>query len=240
MAYRGHHSGNQDFPVGSRLRPSIVTVALLISLVAPLQSAIASTESATPTSSGVPSPSPTVKAASTTTATPTATPTPKPTPKPTATKKVSKKSTKKKVRITPSPKPVWPPKGFIVNGDVYAKVPTSKELVGIISAQRSLALQIKKCTDFICGAIQVASATGCTWWEANSNIFGGDGIKLGALSTAHAVTVPREIKTIISISPESAVNGGRAKFTSVICHRDKRDTSVPTVKYEKVESAVTP
>ncbi|CAB4337606.1 unannotated protein [freshwater metagenome] len=224
MAYRGHNSGNQNLPVGSRLRPSIVTVALLISLVAPLQPAIAATESATPTSSGVPSASPTAK----------------PTPKPTATKKAPKKSTKKKVRITPSPKPVWPPKGFIVNGDVYAKVPTSKELVGIISAQRSLALQIKKCTDSICGAIQVASATGCMWWEANSNIFGGDGIKLGTLTTAHAVTVPREIKTIISISPESAANGGRAKFTSVICHRDKRDTSVPTVKYEKVESAVTP
>jgi hypothetical protein len=210
----------------------IIAAALLFSFVAPLQPAMAATESATPTSSGAPS------------ASPTATPTSKPTPKPTATKKAPKKSTKKKVRITPSPKPVWPPKGFIVNrdvnGDVYAKVPTSKELVGIISAQRSLALQIKKCTDFICGAIQVASATGCTWWEANSNIFGGDGVKLGTLTTAHAVTVPREIKTIISISPESATNGGRAKFTSVICHREKRDTSVPTVKYEKVESVVTP
>ena len=236
MAYRGNNSGNQNLPVGSRLRPSILAAALLISLVAPLQPAIAATESATPTSSGVPSASPTAKA----TSIPTATPTAKPTPKPTATKKAPKKSTKKKVRITPSPKPVWPPKGFIVNGDVYAKVPTSKELVGIISAQRSLALQIKKCTDFICGAIQVASATGCTWWEANSNIFGGDGVKLGTLTTAHAVTVPREIKTIISISPESAVNGGRAKFTSVICHREKRDTNVPIVKYEKVESVLTP
>ena len=232
MAYRGNNSRDPNLPVGSRLRPLILAAALLISLVAPLQPAIAATESATPTSSGAPSASPTAKA--------TSTPTAKPTAKPTATKKAPKKSTKKKVRITPSPKPVWPPKGFIVNGDVYAKVPTSKELVGIISAQRSLALQIKKCTDFICGAIQVASATGCMWWEANSNIFGGDGVKLGTLTTAHAVTVPREIKTIISISPESAANGGRAKFTSVICHREKRDTNVPIVKYEKVESVVTP
>lgn len=223
--------------MGSRLRPSILATALLISLIAPLQPVVAATESATPTSSSTPNVSPTV----------TSTPTAKPTPKPTVTKKAPqktpKKSTKKKL-ITPSPKPVWPPKGFIVNrdvnGDVYAKVPTSKELVGIISAQRSLATQIKKCTDFICGAIQVASATGCVWWEAKSKVFNGAGVELGALTSAHSTTQPREIKTIITVSPEPATYGGRAKFISVICHRDKRDTNFPIVRYDKIENSVTP
>jgi hypothetical protein len=223
--------------MGSRLRPSILATALLISLIAPLQPVVAATESATPTSSSTPNVSPTV----------TSTPTAKPTPKPTVTKKAPqktpKKSTKKKL-ITPSPKPVWSPKGFIVNrdvnGDVYAKVPTSKELVGIISAQRSLATQIKKCTDFICGAIQVASATGCVWWEAKSKVFNGAGVELGALTSAHSTTQPREIKTIITVSPEPATYGGRAKFISVICHRDKRDTNFPIVRYDKIENSVTP
>jgi hypothetical protein len=221
--------------MGSRLRPSILATVLLISLISPLQPVVAATESATPTSSSTPSSSK-PSASPTVTSTPTAKPTPKPTPKPTV--------TKKKKLITPSPKPVWPPKGFIVNrdvnGDVYAKVPTSKELVGIISAQRSLATQIKKCTDFICGAIQVASATGCIWWEAKSKVFNGAGVELGALTSAHSVTQPREIKTIITVSPEPATYGGRAKFISVICHREKRDTNFPIVRYDKIENAVTP
>ncbi|MTA01968.1 MAG: hypothetical protein F2578_01370 [Actinobacteria bacterium] len=211
-----------------------LVTALFFSISAPLQAGVAAADTATPTSAptSAPTSTPTVKA--------TTSPTVKATPKPTATKKVPKKSTKKKVRVTPSPKPVWPPKGFIVNGEVYAKVPTSKELIGIISAQRALSTQIKNCTDFICGAIQVASATGCTWWEANSDVFNGAGLKLGTLTTSHALTLPKEIKTIISISPESAAAGGRAKFTSVICHREKRDTSVPIVRYQKIETSVSP
>jgi hypothetical protein len=216
----------------------VLVATLLLALTAPLQTGVAAADTATATSTPTTAPTtaPTVKA--------TTSPTVKATPKPTATKKVPKKVTKKKVRITPSPKPVWPPKGFIVNrdvnGDVYAKVPTSKELVGIISAQRSLATQIKKCTDFICGAIQVASATGCVWWEAKSKVFNGAGVELGALTSAHSTTQPREIKTIITVSPEPATYGGRAKFISVICHRDKRDTNFPIVRYDKIENSVTP
>lgn len=252
--------------MGSRLKRLVLVAIVLFSLTAPLQPVSAATNTAKPTPKATPKatakatakptpkatvvPSkkptakptakPTVSPTKKVTTTPTVKPTTKPTPKPTVKKSVPKKRTKKKVRVTPSPKPVWPPKGFIVNGDVYAKVPTSKELVGIISAQRTLSTQIKSCTDFICGAIQVASETGCIWWEASSEIFNGAGVKLGALTTSHGPTAPREIKTIISVSPESANNGGRAKFTSVICHREQRDASTPLVKYEKVESVVTP
>jgi hypothetical protein len=46
----------------------------------------------------------------------------------------------KKATITPSPSPVWPPKGFIKSkdGNTYAKIPTPKELVGLASNDKKL------------------------------------------------------------------------------------------------------
>jgi len=46
----------------------------------------------------------------------------------------------KKAKITPSPSPVWPPKGFIKSkdGNTYAKIPTPKELVGLASNDKKL------------------------------------------------------------------------------------------------------
>jgi hypothetical protein len=46
----------------------------------------------------------------------------------------------KKAKITPSPSPAWPPKGFIKSkdGNTFAKIPTSKELVGLASNDKVL------------------------------------------------------------------------------------------------------
>ena len=55
---------------------------------------------------------------------------------------------KPKVLISPSPK--WPPAGFAFESGVYARVPTSKQLVSAISAKRSLANQVKNCKKFVC------------------------------------------------------------------------------------------
>ena len=161
--------------------------------------------------------------------------TPKATAKPKVTKKpVVKKKKRAKVRVTPSPKPSWPPKGFSVEGEVYAKIPTAKELVGLISANASLAKQIKSCTTFICGSVQVASETGCNWWEVLSVISNADGTKLGDLSSAFSSSKEREFKTLIVVSPESAEKGGSAKIGSVICHHEDRVTDNPAVDYKKV------
>ncbi len=229
MAYRGNYSGDPHLQVGSRLARTLVA-ALVISALAAAPSLAAS---ATPTAKATASAKPTA------TAKPTASASASASAKPTATKKPAPKRTaKKKVRVTPSPKPVWPPKGFVAEGDVYAKIPTSKELVGIISASKPLALQIRDCEEFICGAVQVASEPGCTWWEVFTDIYGGDNVKLGNLNTAHAASKAREIKTIITVAPESATAGGRAKVASVICHQEARDPNAPRVTYKKVE--VTP
>lgn len=226
MAHRGNNSGDPHLQVGSRLTRSLIA-ALVISALTATPTLAATAE---PTVKATASAKPTATAKASASASASA--------KPTATKKATptKKAPKKKVRVSPSPKPVWPPKGFVAEGDVYAKIPTSKELVGIISASKPLALQIKDCEEFICGAVQVASAPGCTWWEVVTDIFGSDNVKLGTLNTAHSVSKAREIKTFITVSPESALSGGRGKVASVICHQEARDPNGARVTYKKVET----
>jgi hypothetical protein len=160
----------------------------------------------------------------------------KATAKPKASKKpvVKKKTKRKKVRVSPSPKPTWPPAGFSVEGEVYAKVPTAKELVGLISANASLGKRIKECSKFICGSVQVASETGCIWWEVISIVNDAEGRKLGDLTTAFGSSQSREFKTLIVVSPEMADKGGSAKISSVICHHEDRITGQDSVSYKKV------
>jgi hypothetical protein len=160
--------------------------------------------------------------------------------KPTATKKpvvkkpAVKRKPRKKIRVSPSPKPSWPPQGFSAEGEVYAKVPTASELVGLISANASLGRQIKQCTTYICGSVQVASETGCIWWEVLSVVSDADGKKLGDLNSAFGSSDSREFKTFIVVSPELADKGGGAKITSVICHHEDRNSSNPSITYKKV------
>ena len=235
MAHRGNNSRHPHLQVGSR-----VTSLCLVVVLALLAPAAAAASAATKK----PTPKATAKVTAKATAKPTAKPSAKPTvkpsvkasAKPTTTKKpVVKKKKKKraKVRVTPSPKPAWPPKGFSVEGEVYAKVPTAKELVGLISANSYLSKQIKECTTYICGAVQVASETGCLWWEAIATITDAQGSKLGELNTSFNSSGTREFKVLLLVSPETVEKGGAAKITSVICHHEDRDKSLPGTSYKK-------
>ncbi len=78
----------------------------------------------------------------------------------------------KKVKPSPSPKPVWPPKAFVENNGVYARVPSGTELVGLLSAKTTLAKTVQACEASACGAVYIASSTDCTWWEVTANVFG--------------------------------------------------------------------
>jgi hypothetical protein len=211
--------------VGSRVTAALLTAAL--ALTAP--TAFAASKSPTPTASAKASATakPTTSAKATATATATAKATPKVTKKPPVKKK------KSKVRVTPSPKPVWPPKGFSVEGEVYAKVPTAKELVGLISANSYLEKQIKECSKYICGAVQVAAVNGCIWWQAVAVVTDGQGNKLGELTKSFAGSAAREFKTLLMITPETLEQGGAAKITSVICNHADRDPTVPGSGYVK-------
>jgi hypothetical protein len=145
---------------------------------------------------------------------------------------------KKRISLTPAPAPAWPPKGFTEKDGIYAKVPSKiSEIVGVISTQPYLAKQVVGCETYICGYVQVASVSGCLWWEVFSTLITGDGRKLGDLTTAHGASNPREIRTFIIVSPEIIASNAKSVLTSVICHREVRDAKNPSTLYSKVESA---
>jgi len=232
-------------------------LALLISvaLIASSSSALAATKKPTPT--------PTVKSTAKATAKPTVKATAKPTVKPTVkpTAKASAKPTvsaspaatttakatvkpkpkpkpkpKKTARKTPSPKPKWPPAGFAIESGVYAKVPSSKELIGILSARNVLASQVEACTQFVCGAVLVASEPGCRWWEVNSRVYGQDKSVIGSLQTISGESKPKEIKTILLISPEPLESLEYITGIEVVCHQEEKPSGYPSVTFTKAQS----
>ena len=132
---------------------------------------------------------------------------------------------KKKAVPIPSPKAVWPPSGFKVNDGVYAKVPSSKELVGLLSAKRSLQKFVKDCQLYACGAVFVAAETGCEWWEVNSSVRRlnsetNSRIKIGSLLTYAKGTDDRELATIFLVSSEPIAENISVGGIRVICHRE--------------------
>ena len=185
-----------------------------------------------------------------------ATSTPKPSAKPTvkasakATAKATKKlATKKKKivkkkkkrapkKVIPSPAAIWPPKGFTQNGEVFAKIPTAAELQGeasnnFSSAKVFLRADLRKCDEFACGAVTVASDAGCTWWEVNStfeqiDLKTGKILKsLGNLRTVSQGTKAKEVQSIMLISEikhkdadGKVLNNIKASGIAVSCHHD--------------------
>lgn len=186
----------------------------------------------------------------------------KPTPKPlikASSKAIPKKAVTKKlvikkvavhsrkvVKVSPSPAPAWPPKGFHENSKVYAKVPTSKELIGVLSAAKPLAAQVTKCSAYACGAVQVASSTGCTWWEITSTVSGptSDSDRkvrvLGELRTTGIGTNPRRIVTILLISREPLRKGVKVGRINVNCYHSPITGRVPSNSYSVNAPAPSP
>lgn len=229
MAHRGNLPRNPHLQVGSRLKA--LSLALIAALIASL---FAISVPAAQAASKSPTPTPKATAKASTEASATSKATAKATTKPKPAKKKVVKKKRAKVRITPSPKPAWPPKGFSVEGEVYAKVPTAKELVGLISANKTLEKRIKECSTYICASVQVASEIGCIWWEVVSVVSDGQGNKLGDLTSAFNSSEAREFVTLIVVSPEFVEKGGTAKIASVICHHEDRNSSDPKNNYKKV------
>jgi len=134
--------------------------------------------------------------------------------KTTATKKPTKKPVKKKKKVKktatpiPSPSPVWPPVGFTSKGGIYAKIPTGKELLGLLSAKVKLADDVKKCEKNACGAVVVAAEMQCRWWEIRSTVSMIDPadpakkLLLGSLRTTYNSLSPRTYANILLISDE--------------------------------------
>jgi hypothetical protein len=166
-------------------------------------------------------PAATASSTSTSTAKPTVKPKPKPKPR-------------KKIKVSPSPKPQWPPSDFEYEAGIYAKVPTSKELVGVISAKGNLASQVAACAKFICGAVQVATEPGCLWWEVNSKVYAQNKELIGNLRTITGQSLAREVKTILLISPEPLESLEYVSGIEVVCHQEAKPDNLQSVTFTKV------
>ena len=215
-----------------RLKKFIAT-SLISVLTLSTTSALAATST--------PTPKPTAK----TSAKPTAEASTKATKKPAAKKKpVKKKVVKKKKKKLPPLQPVlcfgknWPPSGFTQNGEVFAKIPTATQLQCESSDNYSpskvtLRADLQKCDEFACGAVAVASETGCTWWEVKSTFeqidlkTGKIEATLGTLRTVSQRTKPKAIQSIMLISEikhrdaeGKVLNNIKASGLEVSCHHD--------------------
>ena len=189
------------------------------------------------------SPTPTPKATTVKKATPTKKPVVK---KPSvAKKKVATKKSKK--RLPPSPSPKWPPAGFKSNGEVFAKIPNTKELIGTASNDKKLARALAQkvdgvpvCEKFSCGAIQLASLNGCTWWEVNAKLSGETSAEdatrktFGTIRALVRATAPKEIVTVLLVSQEPLELKHRVSGISANCHHDAASEKIPSSTYTAV------
>ena len=189
------------------------------------------------------SPTPTPKA----TATKKATPTKKPTVKRTPVEKKRVAAKKSKKRLPPSPSPKWPPVGFKSSGEVFARIPSAKELIGTASGDKKLARALAQrvdgvpvCEKFSCGAIQIASLNGCTWWEVNAKLTGETSaedktrITFGTIRALVRATAPKEIVTVLLVSEESLELRHRVSGISANCHHDAPSEKIPSSTYTTV------
>ena len=218
----------------------------------------------TPVNAATPTPKPSSKASTAPSASKNSTSTPsvstskKPSKKPTK-KPVKKKKPKKTATPIPSPSPIWPPIGFTANKGIYAKIPTSKELLGLISAKAGLAETVKKCESNACGAVIVAADYKCEWWEIKSTVYGVDQtdsnkkITLGRLRTLYGPLSPQTYANIILVSdeplfgpsvidsttglsvPGAARTGIYVGGISAICHKSGTDEKYPANIYTPIK-----
>jgi len=235
-------------------------VRLLVSIL------VATTLFTTSSSAVTPTPKPTTKVSKKATPKPAvsakpASSKPSVSSKTTATKKPTKKPVKKKKKVKktatpiPSPSPIWPPVGFTSKGGIYAKIPTGKELLGLLSAKVKLADDVKKCEKNACGAVVVAAEMQCRWWEIRSTVSMIDPadpakkLLLGSLRTTYNSLSPKTYANILLISDEPlylpaaidpATNQELAPVArtgisiggiSATCHKAATNETIPTSIY---------
>jgi len=153
---------------------------------------------------------------------------------------------KAKAKITPSPSPVWPPKGFIKSkdGNTYAKIPTAKELVGLASNDKVLTRALAKtvdgvpvCEKFTCGAVQVASTIGCTWWVITADVKGATSDEdktlkvFGTVRTTIGETGPKKYATVLIVSGEPIELHHSVANIKAACRHDVPEEKVPGTTY---------
>ena len=227
----------------------VISIFLSTTLIS--TSSYAATPTPKSTATAKPSPTPAAsKSGSTAQTSPSSTTSKKPKKKP-----VKKKKVKKTATPIPSPSPVWPPIGFTASNGIYAKIPSGKELLGLISAKIKLATDVKKCETNACGAVIVAADFVCKWWEIKSTVSGVDPsdpnkkVLLGSLRTTYGELGPNTYANILLISDEPlfmatttdpstglpaaavAKNGIIVGGIQAICHKSATSEKIPSNVY---------
>lgn len=211
-----------------------LALALAFGLTITVTPALAATKSPTPKATATKKVTPTPKASPTKKA-----PTKK---KPPVKKAPVKKKKKKNVKLSPSPSPKWPPAGFKTDAlgatNLYMKVPTAKELVGILSAKTALSAQIKDCTKFTCGAVLVASEIGCRWWQVRADVVGTTSAEdrtlktFGKITASVAASVPQKIVTVLLVTTEPIGSGHILSNIIADCNQGEPTGPLPFTEYK--------
>ena len=226
-----------------------LVISIFLSTLLITNSSYAATPKPTSTAKASPTPAAS-KSGSTVQTSPSSTTSKKPKKKP-----VKKKKVKKTATPIPSPSPVWPPIGFTASNGIYAKIPSGKELLGLISAKIGLATDVKKCETNACGAVIVAADFVCKWWEIKSTVSGVDSsdpnkkVLLGSLRTTYGELGPNTYANILLISDEPlfmatttdpstglpaaavAKNGIIVGGIQAICHKSATSEKIPSNVY---------
>jgi hypothetical protein len=181
-----------------------------------------------------------------------ATKSPTPTPKASASEKapvkkapVKKPPAKKKPKVAkklPSPSPKWPPVGFktdpLNETKLYLKVPTAKELVGLLSAKSALASQVKDCTQFTCGAVLVGAEIGCRWWRVTADVVGATSPENRTTKTFGRITAdvgrsaPQQVITVLLVTTEPIGAGHIVSNINVDCNQSDPPRPLPNTVYQ--------
>ena len=153
---------------------------------------------------------------------------------------------KEKSKVTPSPAPIWPPKGFkkSSDGNTFAKIPTAKELVGLASSDKVLTKALARtndgvpvCEKFSCGAVQVVSLVGCKWWVITADVKGITSITdktqkiFGQVRTTFSRTSSQKFATILIVSKEPIDLLHSVGNIKAECRRDVPTEKVPSTSY---------
>lgn len=177
---------------------------------------------------------------------PSAKPSAKTSAKPSATNKIVKKKPvykpkpRKKVKLKPRKDAPWPPVGFESKRDVYAKIPNARQVLDAASTDGKLRdrLNSKVCDKFTCGAVMVASETGCVWWEITGDVVGPKSVTdksvttFGRVRSLYGLTIGKEIRTILIVSGELRKSQNQIVNIDAICHTDNPTEKIPSESYE--------
>ena len=139
---------------------------------------------------------------------------------------------------------MWPPVGFktdpLDETKLYLKIPTAKELVGVLSAKSALASQVQSCTEFTCGAVLVAAESGCRWWKISADLIGATSVEdrtpkvFGRLITSVSRSAAQQVITVILITGEPIAAGHILSNISADCNQSAPPGPLPTNVYEAI------